>query len=265
MPEGNEVHRFAAEHAEWFVDRAVRVEAPNGRFEDGAVLLDRRKLKSVEAFGKHLFYDFGRDHQLHIHLGMYGWFWDGPMPHPPIKGALRLRLSTPEHWVELRGPTACDVLSDQEREAILLRLGPDPLNATSNPKSALTQIASSRMPIALLLMDQAVIAGIGNCYRSELLFRARLHPKRPGRSVPEDTVQKIWREAQTLMRTGMTDGRMVTTLAKDRPHPRGPVRDDETHYVYRRAMKPCFICGTPIEMQEMAARKVYWCPQCQAD
>lgn len=265
MPEGHELHRFAAEHKKWFVDRTVRVEAPNGRFEEGAALLDRRKLRSVEAFGKHLFYDFGRDRHLHIHLGMYGWFWDGPMPHPPVKGALRLRISDRQHWIELRGPTACDVLSDEERAAILLRLGPDPLNATSKPKAALTRIAASRAPIALLLMDQAVIAGIGNCYRSELLFRSRIHPKRPGRSVPDETMQTIWRDASALMRAGMTDGRMVTTLAKDRPHTRGPARDDETHYVYRRAKKPCLICGTPIQIEEMSARKVYCCPKCQVD
>jgi endonuclease-8 len=265
MPEGHELHRFAMEHSKSFANRVVRVEAPNGRFVDGPALLDRRKLRSVEAFGKHLFYDFGRDRQLHIHLGMYGWFWDGAMPYPPVKGALRLRISSREYWIELRGPAACDVLSDAEREAILLRLGPDPLNATAQPKLALSRIAKSRTPIALLLMDQSVIAGIGNCYRSELLFRAGVHPKRPGRSVPVGTMQAIWHDAEILMRAGMIDGRMVTTLAKDRPHSRGPARDDETHYVYRRAKRPCLICGTPVQMQEMAARKVYWCPQCQVE
>ena len=69
-----------------------------------------------------------------------------------------------------------------------------------------------------------------------------------------------------LMRAGMIDRRIVTTLPKDRPHPRGPVLSEETHYVYRRHGKPCRICGTAIKkMENFAGRNLYWCPLCQAD
>ena len=70
MPEGNELHRHATQHGELFGNRIITVEAPNGRFEEGAVLLTRKRLRSVEAFGKHLFYDFGPGRHLHIHLGL---------------------------------------------------------------------------------------------------------------------------------------------------------------------------------------------------
>ncbi|MDQ6678506.1 MAG: Fpg/Nei family DNA glycosylase, partial [Acidobacteriota bacterium] len=125
MPEGNEVHRYAVQQEALFASRALTVEAPNGRFADGAALLNRRKLRSVEAYGKHLFYDFGPNRQLHVHLGLYGKFRSGDMPYPEPKGALRLRISTPRHWLELRGPTACDVLSQDQRSTLLARIGPD--------------------------------------------------------------------------------------------------------------------------------------------
>jgi endonuclease VIII len=93
MPEGNEIHRFAERHAAAFAGKRVRVDSPNGGFPDAEVL-NGRTLRSVEAVGKHLGYVFGRNLILHIPLGMYGDFWEGRMPLPPEKGALRLRIYT---------------------------------------------------------------------------------------------------------------------------------------------------------------------------
>jgi endonuclease-8 len=121
-------------------------------------------------------------------------------------------------------------------------------------------------------MDQSVIAGIGNIYRAELLFRARLSPFLPGKGVSEDTLRAIWRDALPLMRAGMTDRRIVTTLPIDRPSSQGKktksaARPDkeEVHYVYRRNGKPCFVCGTTVLKREMAARNLFWCPKCQSE
>jgi endonuclease-8 len=214
-----------------FAGRVVNVDAPNARFADGAKLLHRRKLRSVEAFGKHLFYDFGRNRQLHIHLGLYGKFRDGEMPYPEPKGALRLRISTPGHWLELRGPTACDVLDESARAALLARIGPDPLREDAEPARAIARIRKSRAPIAALLMDQSVIGGLGNIYRAEILFRAKLDPKRPGNTLDPRTLRTLWKDAAILLRAGMIDRRIVTTRSADRPHPKGKARRFETHYV----------------------------------
>lgn len=65
------------------------------------------------------------------------------------------------------------------------------------------------------------------------------------------------------MKAAMDDRRIVTTKPKDRPHRRGPVLDDEIHYVYRRHGKPCFVCGSTIARKDMSGRTVYWCPVCQ--
>ena len=246
-----------------FAGAVVRVEAPNGRFEEGAKLLDRRKLKAVEAFGKHLFYDFGAKRQLHVHLGLYGKFREGEMPYPDPKGALRLRISTARHWLELRGPTACDVLNEEQREKLLARIGPDPLRDDADMDEAITRIRKSRSPIGALLMDQSVISGLGNIYRAELLFRAQLSPFRQGITLTTKHLKGLWNDARTLLRDGMVDRRIVTTRPADRPHPKGKARRFETHYVYRRKGLECFICGTEVAMREFVGRKLYWCPKCQ--
>lgn len=265
MPEGNELHHHALHHAQLFAGCTVTVDAPNGRFADGAALLNNRKLRSVEAYGKHLFYNFGRGRQLHIHLGLYGKFREGEMPYPEPKGALRLRISTAEHWLELRGPTACDVITEKHRDQFLARIGPDPLRDEADPAVAVQRIGKSRSPIGALLMDQSVLSGIGNIYRAELLFRARLHPLRPGHSVPPKALRTLWQDAVTLMHSGMIDRRIVTTEPTHRPHPKGKARPGETHYVYRRKGLPCLLCGTEIQLKTFVGRKLYWCPGCQPE
>jgi endonuclease-8 len=82
--------------------------------------------------------------------------------------------------------------------------------------------------------------------------------------VGEQTLKALWSDAVKLMPDGMEDRRIVTTRAKDRPHPRGKAQSDEVHYVYRRHGKPCFVDGTTIQRQDLAGRTLYWCPTCQA-
>ncbi|MGA8939853.1 MAG: DNA-formamidopyrimidine glycosylase family protein [Acidobacteriaceae bacterium] len=294
MPEGNEIHRWALRHAAAFGGRAVRVDGPQGRFLDSG-LLDGRKLLGVRAVGKHLGYDFGRDRVLHVHLGLQGDFTEGSGALPAVRGALRLRMwsaakvklpavegVSTRHgwyseddgtsglraedvaWVELRGPMDCTVYTEAQWGRLMERLGPDPLNG-DGPERALEKIAKSKKPVGLLLMEQDVVAGIGNIYRAELLFRARLSPFVLGKDVPEKVVRRIWKDAVGLMRAGMVDRRIVTTRVKDRAtKKKGLPLKEEAHYVYRRQGRPCFVCGTKVMKMEMAGRGLYWCPVCQA-
>jgi endonuclease-8 len=264
MPEGNEVHRLRDRHAATFISRTVRADSPSGQFPDAA-LLDGSKLRVVIAHGKHLGYDFGRDLILHVHLGRFGDFTEGKMPLAQPKGALRLRIATKTDWLELRGPSDCSIYDQEKWDKLMARLGPDPLETGDDPEPAFAAIAESKTPICLLLMDQSVISGIGNIYRAELLYRARLSPFRAGSDVDPKTLRSIWKDAMKLMADGMIDRRIVTTRAKDRPHPRGPAQHDEVHYVYRRQGKPCLVCGTATQSREMATRTLYWCPVCQKD
>jgi endonuclease-8 len=292
MPEGNEIHRWAERHTAAFAGRPVKVDGPQGRFMDAAVI-NGRKLARVMAVGKHLGYDFGKDRILHVHLGLQGDFTEGSGPLPAVRGALRLRMwnaaavkraaepgvskrhgwyseddgsghLAPEKiaWVELRGPMDCSVYTQEMWERLLKRLGPDPLNE-DGPEKAIAKIRKSKKQIGALLMDQAVSAGIGNIYRAELLFRAKLNPFTPGNEVEEKLIRSIWKDACILMKSGMVDRRIITTKASDRPHAKGKALKEEAHYVYRRQGRPCFICGTKILTKVMAGRNLFWCPVCQ--
>ncbi|MBS1813860.1 MAG: Fpg/Nei family DNA glycosylase [Acidobacteria bacterium] len=300
MPEGNEIHRWAERHTAAFGDKVVRIEAPStSRFVD-APLLDGRVLKGVRAVGKHLGYDFGKDRILHVHLGMYGDWTEGTGPLPPEKGALRVRIfdskktgdpkrvkqesaegSRPHRWyseddgsdaldpqkiawVELRGPTDCSVYSEAEWKKLEERLGPDPLNG-DGAERFVEIVRSKKTPIAVLLMDQSVAAGVGNILRAELLHRARMNPFKPGNEIDEKTLKAMWKDLVPLMKSAMVDRRMVTTRPKDRPTKKtGSPLKEETHYVYRRQGKPCFVCGEDVKTMEMAGRNLFWCPKCQS-
>jgi endonuclease-8 len=293
MPEGNEIHRWAHRHAAAFVGKPVLVDGPQGRFLDSDVV-SGRKLARVMAVGKHLGYDFGRNWILHIHLGLQGDFTEGSGALPPVKGALRLRMwnaakvklpavpgVSKRHawyssddgtghlaaeqvaWVELRGPTDCSVWTNAQWETLLERLGPDPLNGDRADK-AIERITKSKKPVGLLLMEQEVMAGVGNIYRAELLFRARLSPFTPGREVAPELLRKIWRDAGQLMRAGMVDRRIVTTLPRHRTKRSGKAQVGDEHYVYRRNGRECRLCGAAVMKQEgFGGRNLFWCPTCQ--
>ena len=120
------------------------------------------------------------------------------------------------------------------------------------------------MPIGALLMSQDVLSGIGNVYRAEVLFRQRLDPFRPGRDHDAAELHLVWEDLVTLLRAGVRAGRIVTTLPLDRERPAGRPRRVDSHYVYGRAGLPCRICGTHVQDALVAARRLYWCPVCQA-
>jgi endonuclease-8 len=265
MPEGHTIHRLAREQKRLFGGQLVTASSPQGRFADGARLIDGRILSRVDPYGKHLFYAFeGLAEQLHVHLGLYGKFATGSMPAPAARGALRLRMASEEVWTDLRGPTACELLTPAEVRAILERLGPDPLRARVDMEPAWEKISRSRVAIGSLLMDQSVVAGIGNVYRAELLFRAGISPFRPGREVTRAEWEALWVDLQVCMRAGVRAGAIVTTRPEDRGRRTGRVRREDRFYVYRRHDQECRLCGTPIRAEVMVGRNLFWCPVDQA-
>ena len=267
MPEGHTIHRLALDHKALLLGRTPGVSSPQGRFEAGAALLHRRPVRRIEAYGKHLWYHFGEPDEpaqlLHVHLGLFGKWSSGVLPAAEPRGALRLRFTTEEHWLDLRGPTACAVETAADRLAILARLGPDPLRSDSDGALAYARISRSRVSIGALLMNQEVLCGVGNVYRAEALYRAGLSPFLPGRDLPERLWDELWLDLGVLLRAGVRANRIVTTERADRERPTGPARRMDAHYVYRRHGLPCRRCGTEIRTQVMAARNLFWCPTCQ--
>jgi formamidopyrimidine-DNA glycosylase len=264
VPEGHTLHRLARRQQQLFGGAVVHAASPQGRFVVGAAHINGLMLVRTEAYGKHLFHHYAGGVVLHVHLGLYGKFLDGTGDPPPPIGALRLRLTGNGYWADLRGATACELLTTADRKAILARLGPDPLRRGADPDAAWRRIARSKTTIAALLMDQQVLAGIGNVYRAELLYRHHVDPFRPGIYVDPSVWAAMWADLRVLMTFGVRTGRIVTVRAEDRPRKRGVLSRDEAVYVYRRAGLPCRVCGTEIRTQVLVGRNLFWCPSCQA-
>ena len=264
VPEGHTIHRSAREHQARFGGAVMSVTSPQGRFAPGAALLDGRPLLAAEAYGKHLFLGFPEDRWLHVHLGLYGTWRFGETPPPAPRGALRLRLAGNGSWADLRGPTACEVWSPVEKSVLEARLGPDPLRRRPRGEDAWARLSRSRTSVGQLLMDQQVVAGVGNVYRAEILFRHNVSPFRPGRSIDETQWAGMWSDLVTLMRAGVRLGRIVTTRPEHRSRKRGTVQRADAHYVYRRTGLPCRVCASEVRTEVMVGRNLFWCPVCQA-
>ncbi|WP_336500768.1 Fpg/Nei family DNA glycosylase [Microbacterium paraoxydans] len=332
MPEGHSVHRIARQFDRNFVGKTMSASSPQGRFAEGAAVLDGRQAVSVQAVGKQMFLEAEGDLWLRVHLGLYGaWDFAGEIlvdptiasangrmgqtnqrgttldeailddagenslasigaPRrtrvhvrmseqtkgltdevdewpPPVVGQVRLRLMTDITVADLRGPTACVLQTPEEMLATVAKLGPDPLvgDPAENEERFVRAVRKKPTPIALLLMDQAVVSGIGNVYRAEMLYRQRLNPHTPGRDVPEDVVRALWHDWVRLLAIGVETGQMMTMdgLSPEQYRAAMASRDDR-HWVYHRAGLPCRVCGTEIALEEIGARKLYWCPRCQA-
>lgn len=190
-------------------------------------------------------------------------------PPPPV-GQVRVRLAAAATVADLRGPTACEVLDPVAAAAAVARLGPDPAaDADGRGHEEAADVMVGRLttrgtPVGQLLMDQAVVAGIGNIYRAELLYRARLDPHTPGKRVPRETARALWDDWTVLLADGIRTGVMLTREDLDDAGRAAALADrDLRHWVYGRAGEPCRTCGTPVALEEMAGRKLYWCPTCQ--
>jgi len=267
VPEGHTLHRLARLHQRRYAGSAVRVSSPQGRFADAAVL-DGLVLIRASAWGKHLFHHYAAESGrggpiVHVHLGLYGTFREHRTPMPEPRGAVRMRLIGTDYGTDLRGPTACEVIDEAQVSAILARLGPDPLRPDADPSPAWTRITKSRKAIGALLMDQSVLAGVGNVYRSELLFRHGIDPYRAGRDIDKGEFDAAWADLVELMKVGVRRGRIVVVRPEhDHGAPAYGPRRPRT-YVYRRTGEPCRLCGTPIRTAEMEGRNLFWCPTCQ--
>jgi DNA-formamidopyrimidine glycosylase len=273
MPEGHTLHRLAHEVGAAFGGRRVSVTSPQGRFADSAALLDGSVVVGAEAAGKHLFVELSGERVVHIHLGLIGQLdvHTGVTEVPLPVGQVRMRLATrdagPAAYADLRGAIVCDLVTTARRDEVVARLGPDPLRDDADPARAWALISRSHRPIGDLLMDQEVIAGVGNVYRAEVLFRHRMHPLRPGRTLRVGQWRAIWEDLVALMNEGVKTGTIDTVRPEHTPEAMGrPAREDDHGgevYVYRRAGQACLVCGTRVRTELLNGRNLFWCAHCQ--
>lgn len=272
MPEGHTLHRIARDLHAAFAGTAPRVTSPQGRFAAGAALLDGREVVAARANGKHLFVEHEGERILHVHLGLIGTFTIDATPYTgemPVVGQVRCRLATEEHTADLRGPNLCAVVTPDDEAAVAARLGPDPLRPDADPDLAWARITRSAKPVAALLMDQQVLAGVGNVYRCEVLFRHRVAPLTPGNRLRRRSWEAIWGDLVRLLPLGVATSRIVTLPEQVEQIEAALAKGEEVHlterdsFVYKRTGEPCLVCGSRVRSETLAGRTLYWCGRCQ--
>jgi endonuclease-8 len=269
VPEGHTIHRLARDHADWFAGSKVRVASPQGRFTTAAALLDRSRLVTTDAFGKHLFHHYDGGRSVHIHLGLFGKVFhhtlDASDPErsapPSPRETVRYRVQGREHVIDLVGATACELLDAAEVEAIVARLGPDPIRDDADPERAWAALQRRSVGIGRALMDQSVLAGVGNVYRAEVLYVHGLHPDIASRDVPRDVWDSMWSTLVVWLRRGVKERRIITVDPKELGVPRSRIRRADATYVYHQ--QRCRRCGTDVRRYDLAGRWAYACETCQ--
>lgn len=254
MPEGHTIHRHALDQTKAVGGQRLAVTSPQGRFAAEAAALDGARLRTIEAWGKHLFYRWDKGRVVHIHLGLAGRFRIHRNPAGAPREVVRMRLTGKDRTVDLAGPMICELLDESGARAILARLGPDPLRDDADPARAWAAIRKSRRSIGALLMDQSAMAGVGNIYRCEVLYALGIHPERRGCDVPQAVFEAMWSRLAGWMRIGVRKNKILTAAA-DTADP------EAGFYVYKRDR--CARCGADIRVWRIAARTVYACESCQ--
>jgi endonuclease VIII len=257
MPEGHTIHRAALDQRRMLKGHTLSVASPQGRFADGAAALDGATCLAVEAYGKHLLYDFDNALSLHIHLGLFGKFKTQKRPAGEPVGAVRIRMESPTHVVDINGPNTCELLTPEERASLVQRIGPDVLRSDADKSRAFARIGKSKAAIGLLLMDQSVIGGIGNIYRSEILWRCKIHPHQQGKTIDASTFDMIWDDAVELLAIGVKNNAIITVDG---------VKKSRSRYGERVNIfnKPhCPRCHSEIVKADIATRRAFWCETCQ--
>lgn len=276
MPEGDTIFRAARSMHRVLAGHTVT------RFETAYAHLDRvnvdtpivgRTIEQIKSAGKHHLIVFSGDLILRTHMRMNGsWhlyrhgekWWRGPQ-------SMRVRIDTAD-WVAVAfSVPVAEFVTPKELATTdpVARLGPDLLGSEFDRDEAVRRItASAHLAIALALLDQRLVAGIGNVYKSEVLFLTGINPFTPASAVPKEILAPMMDLARRLLKDNVKDGTsgQIQTFRNLRQTNKS-MDPDQNLWVYGRGGKPCRKCGTPIKMKRMGieARSTYWCPNCQPE
>lgn len=259
MPEGDSIHRVAT------ALRPLLIGAPLVRVHVLGVVreeLEGARTTAVTPLGKHMMIELDKGWELRVHLGMNGRWrrYRAPRPAPP-SASLLLVTATDElaclraHTVELTARR------DPRRGRSIAALGPDVLADDFDPAVAVARARRApAAPIGVALLDQRVSAGIGNVYKSEVLWLEQQSPFTPVAELSDEKLVALFARARELMLQNLGPGRRVT-----RTGPRGGRSPDDRYWAYNRARRPCARCRTPLAtaVQGEQLRRTYYCPSCQ--
>lgn len=252
MPEGHTLHRLARDLGADLEGRPVAARSPQGRFV-AVGDVDGAEVRGAEACGKHLFLHLSTGASVHVHLGMQGkWLrYDDPAVAPLRQ--VRLRLSTPVVAWDLIAPSTCELLDADGVRRVIDQLGPDPLRPDADAARAVEAIGGAAGAIGAALLDQALVAGVGNVFRNEALHELGIAPARPCRSMVRGELDALWSVLARMMSQAVEDGRIVTVNGPDRLR----VPEAEARKVYRQDV--CRDCGAPVVTSTVGGRTAYSC------
>ena len=267
MPEGDSIHGVAEALAPRLVGRSVVRLALQARGELASMAGEH--VTDVSALGKHLVIRLSGGWGLRVHLGMKGrWRVYEPgarLPPWVQRGTVLLETADAIYsCTRARAELVRGLALDRNRA--LARVGPDLLGAELELDEVLARARGpghGRRAIAELLLDQWIASGLGNVYKSELLFLHRLDPWMRARAVPDDTLRQVYATGRELLAANVGPGARVTVA---RPERRVAAPQQEARlWVYGRHHQPCLRCRTVILVRRQgdAARSTYWCPTCQ--
>jgi formamidopyrimidine-DNA glycosylase len=249
------------EHVTILDPRLTRPDAP----ETVAAALEGERVASVRRRGKYLVFTFESGRHLLVHLRMTGSFryGGGAGPDDPYRRAVvRLDDGSDIAYRDVRRFGTWLLLEPAELDGYLNeRIGEEPLGSGFTTRKLARALHGRRAPVKAALLDQRVVAGLGNIYADEALWYARVHPRRPAGEIAPEEVEALRRGIRRALRTGIA--RQGATL-RDYRDPNGAAGEmQEAFRVYGRAEEPCRRCGTPIAKTRVAGRSTWFCPACQ--
>jgi endonuclease-8 len=273
MPEGPEIRRAAdrvaaaiegeiADEVFFAFDELKRFEAE----------LAGRRIDEVTSRGKGMLTRFAGGLTVYTHNQLYGrWYVMRRDRLPRTHRQLRFAIAAGARRALLYSASEIEVLDAEaeRRHPYLSRLGPDVLSQAPAPAALAARLAEPRFrrrQLGALLLDQGFVAGLGNYLRAEILFEARIHPRRRAASCGEDELHRLADRTVVLTRrTYRTRGVTLPAARVAALKAGGATRSAYRFWVYGRDGAPCRICGRPIEAAPIGGRKCFWCPSCQPD
>jgi endonuclease-8 len=264
VPEGDTIFQTAVALRPLLVGREVL--AAQARTPGPAIhRIVGSHVTSVEPFGKHMVIRFDNGLALHTHLRMAGtWHRYAPGERWKLPAwQARVVLEVPEHVVVCFNAPVAELMDDRavERYPALISLGPDLARSDFDSAEALRRLRDrADLEIAEALLDQRVMAGVGNVFKSEVLFIEGVYPWTRVSALDDAVLQRLVATAHRLLLLNVAPGagpHRVTTQGD--PAARGSL------WIYGRAGRACTRCGTPIRTRRQGAlnRPTYWCPTCQ--
>ena len=245
--------------------RDARLTRPLEPAEVAAELQDER-VAAVDRRGKYLIVRFESGLALLVHLRMTGSFSHagngGSAADPHARAVVRLDDGSDVIYRDVRRFGTWLVLRDDELEAYLgARLGSEPLERAFSPKVLAARLEGRRAPVKAALLDQRTLAGLGNIYVDEALWRAQIHPRRPARDLDADEIRMLHRAIRDALKAGIR--RQGATLRDYRKPDGSSGRMQAEFKVYGRDGEPCLRCGAPVEKTRVGGRGTWFCGACQ--